>query len=556
MTSVIAAATSTKTTSTATTSALHVRALTLDTRRVAHHDGFDGETGSNRLMNLVQDRRYQVFDEDDEFVSVEQVENTYFIKTSPYPFRPARGIYRSDRTREARKTDNRIALKENRERRDSARTDQITKFTYFLNPSFRTDLINYKMSRKDKKHSETYYERIKRKQKYLESSISTITTASYRRKSMGDAKIVNALSYTTNNPVDESTKRKISRFASTKKDSILLQKIREKSKRKKRLAPKPSTKEQICTSFNENTIENEKTNSKKENETLSSEVRLQGNKSDVSQILCEKNDKDGRDSKSERDRSVIACSQSSLKQDYYDRNDKYFNEKKNASKTVNEEQGNKMRGGFKGIFPKNHHVEDKDEADDMICRQIDKFNQQLNEGLKKDERKSELLEFNYSTSESRYRGSLLNEKWLLHEENSLKEMKPDTFLTILNREAVTSSNLDNIKNGNRNTIKMSSLKDESRKAERKNKYPHNLNHEDKFRTVGQLTHDENRLNQKEIEIGSKAEMPNINTKRKKQAFKSFSSSNCNNLSFNSQEPVTLAANVSFLYTSQKTRSLT
>lgn len=499
-------------------------------------------------MNLPQDRYIKGFDEDDEFVSVEQVENTYVIKTGPCPFRPARGIYRSDRTREARKTDNRVALKKDRERRDSARRNQITKFTYFLNPSSRNDLINYKMSRKDKKHSETYYERIKRRQEEFESSISTITTASYRRESAEDAKAAYASSYTTNNPVDESTRRKISRLASTKKDSILLQKIREKSKKKKRLAPKPSTKEQTCRSFSGNSIKNG-TNSKKESKTV--EMDLQENKNDDSQILCEKSDKNERDSKKRR--SMIGCSQSYSKQDYYDRNgDKYIRQKKNISKTINVEERNKIRDEFKGIFPKNGRAEDKDKADDMISGQISRCNRQINKGLKRNKCKSELSEFSCGTSKTRYKSSFLYEKRFFHEDiekNNLKGISSGR-LNIINRE--TSFGSDNIKNRSNNTMKISGLKDE--KIQRGNKY--SLNREDELRTVREPMHDENKFKQKEIEIGLKAEMPNISTKQNKQAFKSFSSSHCNNLSFNSQEPVTVAPNVSFLYTYQKTRSLT
>ncbi|EFN72214.1 hypothetical protein EAG_15224 [Camponotus floridanus] len=174
VTSTITAATSTKTI--AISNALHARTSTLDTYRVTHHDSFDRETGSDdRPMD------WYIQDLNEEFVSVEKVEDAYFIKTSPHPFRPDRGIYRSDRWREFGGAGNRKVPRRDKERRDSIKMDRLAKFTYFLNPSSRGDLMDYKMSRKDKKHSETYYERMKRKQKDLEASITTITTMSYRR---------------------------------------------------------------------------------------------------------------------------------------------------------------------------------------------------------------------------------------------------------------------------------------------------------------------------------------------------------------------------------------
>lgn len=184
------------------------------------------------------------------------------------------------------------------------------------------------------------------------------------------------LSYTTNNynnPVDGASGRKILKFASTKKDSILLQKIKERSKRKKRLAPKPLAKEQTCTSSNgRNSVENEKTDSKRQRKTSFLEMSTHGNKSGDSQIPCERNDIMIRNSRSEKSQSAIERSRSSSKQDY-DRNDKYVNEK-NVLKPVNEEQENKMRGGYKGIFPKSHYAEDKDKANDRIYGQVNKFN--------------------------------------------------------------------------------------------------------------------------------------------------------------------------------------
>lgn len=111
----------------------------------------------------------------DEFVSVEKVENSYVIKTSPYPFRPER----KQRTRNPE--DNASTSNISRSLSgSSSRVDQYTpsinmpKFTYFINPANNPELMNWKMSRKDKKHSETYTERMRRIQEEQEVQAQSV----------------------------------------------------------------------------------------------------------------------------------------------------------------------------------------------------------------------------------------------------------------------------------------------------------------------------------------------------------------------------------------------
>ncbi|KOC68367.1 Phosphatidylinositol 4-phosphate 5-kinase type-1 alpha [Habropoda laboriosa] len=196
-----------------------------------------------------------IYDEDneEEFVSVEKVNGSYVIRTSPYPFRPERGNFKRSR-------DNRpetVYRQPPAEVRRSSRDEHMAKFTYFLNPASRPELMNYKMSRKDKKHSETYYERMKRKQRELEASLTTITTAlasrSDRASRIGDdrsgveaSRVDRSIGQIDRQEkVVEERKIDVQRLAERRRDSKLLRKIREKSaQRRKKLAPEPSARVQ------------------------------------------------------------------------------------------------------------------------------------------------------------------------------------------------------------------------------------------------------------------------------------------------------------------------
>jgi hypothetical protein len=197
-------------------------------------------------MNLIEDWRVWLADEDEEFVSVEKVEDAYFIKTSPHPFRPDRRIYRSDRWCDSKKARGGSEIIGNRrisridEEKRNVKMDHPAKFMHFLNPASRADLIDYKISRKDNKYSETYYERMKKRQKNLEASIMTTTTTVSYRSSVKGAQPIDVSS--ENKAADESVKRRTSRYASIGKSSALLQKIHERSGRKKRPAPKMPSK--------------------------------------------------------------------------------------------------------------------------------------------------------------------------------------------------------------------------------------------------------------------------------------------------------------------------
>lgn len=519
VTSTITAATSTK--AIAISNALHARTSTLDTYRVTHHDSFDGETGSDDRPD------WCVQDLNEEFVSVEKVEDAYFIRTSPYPFRPDRGIYRSDRWREFGGAGNEVSRRD--QGRDSIEMDHLAKFTYFLNPSSRGDLMDYKMSRKDKKHSETYYERMKRKQKDLEASITTITM-SYRRKSMGHAKATDASFYAKKKFVEESVRQKISRFA--KKDGVLLQKIREKAKRKKRLAPKP--KRQISATFNASLDEAEETKEKKEDKRFFSKIDFQAKKNDNYKIQ-EKNDT--KNVKDERRQSTIRCDKSFEMKNSSTKNSNYFGDK-NISKIINDQQENK-RSGFKGIFPKGSRVEDKDEKK-IVRERISNFDRQTNEKLRKYEDSSE-FEFDIK-------------------KNNPKDMNRDKLLNITKSETLISSSLD-IKNSNVlksfvsekvKSFEKIKARDETRNSEQEKLCLYNLNEggvniiKQKFTSSTNKT----QLNQEEEKIGLTAEILNI----KHERFKSLSGGN--DLSFNSQEFGMIRPNVSFLHTYRKTRSFT
>lgn len=537
VTSTITAATSTKTI--AISNALHARTSTLDTNRVTHHDNFDRETGS--------DDRPMDWDLKEEFVSVEKVEDAYFIRTSPYPFRPDRGIYRSDRWKEFGEAENRKVSKKDKERRDS-KADHLAKFTYFLNPGSRSDLMDYKMSRKDKKHSETYYERMKRKQRNLEASITTITTLSYRHKSMEDAKATAASSYAKNKSVEESVKQKISRFA--KKDSILLQKIREKARRKKRLAPK----QQISATFNGSFDEIEKIKEKREDKRSSSKIDSQANKNDNYRTRTKN---DTKNIKGKRKQSASRCDKSFGIEDCSTRSSNYLGDK-NISRIINDRQGNK-RSGFEGIFPKGNRVEDEDERK-IVRERISNFDRQADERLRK---YSSEIEVTFSSNKNSDRSSLFREKRPLNEDvrkNNAKDVNRDKLLNITKSETLVSSSLDNIRNRNvmRSSVseKIKSFekikaKGEARNPQQEELYLYNLNEgvnviKQKFAPSINKT----RLNREEEKIGSKAEILNA----KHERFKSLSSGN--DLPFNSQEFGMLKPNVSFLHTYRKTRSFT
>lgn len=193
-------------------------------------------------------------EEEDEFVSVEKVNGSYVIRTSPHPFRPERGNFKKPRERTTGENTE-VPVTEDRERVVDWRAEHMAKFTYFLNPASRPELMNYKMSRKDKKHSETYYERMKRKQGELESSITTITTLVRRgeharkidfdRERIGDSGVDRSMtSIAKERPVEEKKRdAQTSKLPEHRRDSRLLRKIREKSaQRRKKLAPAPSSK--------------------------------------------------------------------------------------------------------------------------------------------------------------------------------------------------------------------------------------------------------------------------------------------------------------------------
>lgn len=550
VTSTITAATSTKTT--AISNALHAHTSTLDTYHVMHRGNFDRETGSDdRPMD------WYIQNLDEEFVSVEKIEDVYFIKTSPYPFRPDRGIYRSDRWKEFG-AENRAILRKDKEEKDSIKTDHLANFTYFLNPSSRSDLMNYKMSRKDKKHSETYYERMKRKQRDLEASITTITTISYSHKSMEDAKTMDASFYAKNKSIEESVKQKLSR--STKKDSILLQKIREKSRKKKRLAPKP--KKQISTTFNRSLDEIEKTKERKEDKRLFSKIDFQMNKNDHCQVQ-EQSDKNARNFKDERP-SAIGSDKSSEMKNCSSKNNNYLVDK-NISKTINDEQGNR-RNGFKEILPNGNRIENENEK--MVRERIGNFDRQTNERLRKyDSSTFAALSSNKNYDES----SLFREKQSSYKnirKNNPKNMNRDELQSVTKSKMLISSNFDNSRSRNSNVKKSFvsekvksfekiKVKNEMRSTQQEKLYLYNLK-EDGVNPIKQkvLPTSKTQLNQEEEKIeltekiGLKAKI--LNTKHER--FKSLS--NGNDLLFNSQEFGMLRPNISFLHTYRKIRSFT
>lgn len=554
----ITAATSTRATN-AASSVLHAR--TPNTYRVTHYGSRKAE--SSWPVESAEDWRIRELDENEEFVSVEKVEDTYFIRTSPYPFRPDRGIYRSDRSKKSIGPEIAHNASRTERRRPSTKTDHLAKFTYFLNANSRADLMNYKMSRKDKKHSETYYERMKRKQKNLEESITTITTISYRHKLVENAKSTVMSSHMKNKSAEESVKRKISKFASIKKDSVLLRKLRQKSRRKKRLAPKPSAKKQPPESFNDNLYENEKTKTLKKDKKLSLKINSQENKNGDYQIYRAKSDKNIKDFKTERKQLTMECDEISRKQDRsFNKNNNCLGERKNIS---GEHTQGKKKGGFKGVFSKDRRAEDEDIEDNIVHERIDKFNRQNNErSQKNDGYKNDPLKSDRDKSYDK--SSLFHEKRSLYENikrDNPKDMKCDKFQSTTKRKVFMPSNLDNIKN-EINTVVKTSVSEKVKNFE-KNK-PNakdvlredvHLNYEGGFSAIKEkftMMDNETRLiNEKEDKLKLKAELLN---KHERQTFKSLSSGYCNDLSSKPQEFGMLVPNISFLHTYRKTRSFT
>lgn len=555
VTSTITVATSTKATS-ATSNALHAHTSTPNTYRVTHRGYFGREAGR------VQNWHIQELDEE-EFISVEKVEEAYFIKTNLHPLRPDRGIRQSDRSKNSNRlieADSRKVSKKDKERSNDTKTDHLAKFTYFLNPSSRADLMNYKMSRKDKKHSETYYEMVKRKQKDLEASIVTITTMSNRCKSVEDARPYHtSTSRAEDKLAEEWTKQKILKFASIKKDSILLQKLREKSRRKKRLAPKPSKKQTVAGTFNEGVFENEKTNTKREDEKLSSKMSSLENKSTKYQIQEKSNKSDTDFTRSGKKQSAIRFDKT--KRNYSSsRGNNYLDKEKNISKNINDEEENN-RGEFKGIFS-NSYCAENEHTEDKIRKRISKFDRQTKERLNRYKfLKSDCKNYDES-SVFREKGSLLDDI----RKYNLKDVNQDKLLSIAKREEFIPSSFDDIRNKNGDVVKSSVSekvktfekikpggRDEMKDARREDVHLYNMNYGSEISAVEQkFTLSDNEIRLKKKEAVLKAGLLNID---EKQIFKSLSNNCCDNLPFNPELGI-LKPNVSFLHTYRKTRSFT
>ncbi|TGZ53590.1 hypothetical protein DBV15_05156 [Temnothorax longispinosus] len=543
--STITAATSTKATS-ATSNALHARTSTSDTYRVTHRGRFDREAERVRQMGSIQHWRTQELDEDEEeFVSVEKVEDAYFIKTSLHPLRPDRGIRRSDRSENSNRiteTDNGKVPKRDKERRNDTKMDHLAKFTYFLNPGSRADLMNYKMSRKDKKHSETYYEMVKRKRKDLETSILTITTMSNRCKPVEDARPYHTgTSRAEDKPAEEWARQKILKFTSIKKDSILLQKIREKSRRKKRLAPKPSKKRtSVEGTFNGYVFENEKTNTKREGEKLSLKMNSLRNKNGNYQIQ-EKSIKNDTDFTSGKKQSAIRYDE--MKQNCSSgRDNSCLYKEKKISKNIDDEGNN--RGGFKGISPNSYGAEDEYTEDTIVRKRMSKFDRHTNERLNR--YKSSKPDFKSCDGSSTFHeeGSLFDDI----RKNDLKDANRDKLLNITKREECIPSSFDDIRHRNSDVIKSSVSKkvktfekiktkgrDETKNARREDTHLDYLNYGKEISAVKQsftLSVNEIGLNREKKEVALKAGLLNIGAEYERQKFKSFSSVHCDDLSFN------------------------
>lgn len=191
---------------------LHVP-YSIDSRGTIHehpHDHIVPKVSGNTLTTIPLQRqiqqpiwtnpRFPRYDETEEFVSVEKYNDNYIIRTSPSPFRPDRGNYRCAKASQQRTNDfgdgSKSAVhkiqqiyppKLSQSRIDeslgktvsvvpkiprinlakpspSRRHETLNKFTYFINPGGN---VYDKMSRKDKKHSETYAERMRRQEQEI-----------------------------------------------------------------------------------------------------------------------------------------------------------------------------------------------------------------------------------------------------------------------------------------------------------------------------------------------------------------------------------------------------
>lgn len=488
-------ASTTTSTAVAVTSALHALrhrpTRTPDTYRAVTATSHRDVVGSGRLTEPEWRGRQELY-EDDEFVSVEKVEDAYFIKTSPYPFRPDRGVYRSDRLKGREEAGNRAVSR--RDKGGRAKTDPLL----FLGPS--VDFTTYRMSRKDKKHSETYYERMKRKQKDLETSITTITTTmSYGRRSSTDGA----------KSAEKQTKRRISRFAATTKDSLLLRKIRDKSRRKKRLAPEPSARKRSSEAL---TSSSEEARQTKEN-----------GKKPPSQMApeSEKNPQGERQSAIKRERT-------SSRQSRPVESNNYVDEKENVPKG-NVDQGSK-RGGFRGIFPKSHRVEGKSEK--IFRDRIGKFNWQTDGKLEKRHRSNE------QTKVKEARGDKPKEK------NSYEP-------PIASGKEVFAS-LDNVRISGAKSFVSEQVKSfesfrtnvgDEAKESRRDDTRRPCNSEHVVAVKRKLAPESTR---EEAKLRSRMKTSSVGPR-------SFSNSHCNDLP---RELGSLVPNVSFLHTYRKTRSFT
>lgn len=556
--STITAATSTKATS-ATSNALHARTSASNTYRVTH---FGREAERIRPMDLIQDWRTEELDENkEEFISVEKVKEAYFIKTSLHPLRPDRGIRRLDYSKDSGgtiETGNRKVSKRDRERRDDTKTDHPAKFTYFFNPGSRADLMNYKMSRKDKKHSETYYEKIKRKQNNLEASV---TTMSHRHKSMENARTSRA----ENKLAEEYAEQKILKFASIKKDSILLQKIREKSKRKKRLAPKPSMKKRISVeeTFNENLTEMKKRNTKREDEILSLKVSSLRNKNNNNQIQGKSNKNDT--CLTSEKQSAIKCDES--KQNCSSDKDNNYLDERNISKNINDEQRNN-KSEFRRIFVNSYRVGTEIIADKIVRERTNKFDRHTNERLKRYKHESPRADCKNCDESSFLRkgGSLFDDI----KKSNVKDANRYKLLSTAKGKDFVSSSFNGIRNRD-SDIERSSIseqvktfekikadvRDGTKNARREDIHSDNLDKRIEISAVKQefaLPINKIRLNKKEERFALKGRPLNTDARRERQTFKSFSSGHCD-LSFNPESEM-LKPNASFLHTYQKTQSFT
>ncbi|XP_033209408.1 phosphatidylinositol 4-phosphate 5-kinase type-1 gamma-like isoform X2 [Belonocnema kinseyi] len=171
--------------------------------------------------------------EEDEFVSVEKVDNSYYLRTSPCPFRPERGNYVNV---VESPTILRQELKNWVKEERPAQPTRLKKFTYFINPSQNPDLMNYRMSRKDKKHSETYSEMMQRKEREArEKEIDIYLLQDRGGPSLYPIQSVSSHSSKTSAPEQ-------------RRQSLLKHTIFEKRLKKKKLAPIPSIRKFISTS--------------------------------------------------------------------------------------------------------------------------------------------------------------------------------------------------------------------------------------------------------------------------------------------------------------------